>query len=150
MQCFLRNRLANAATALGVLVTAVVLATSATAASPGVNASELTSLGFKPLVATTKVQKDWVRRLPSGKMRAMQRTGKKYFIYPDAANLQVYVGGPAEYEAYRKLHPEQRSAQDVANKESAYRGKQAATMAAATAHDLSDPFLGVTWADLGW
>jgi hypothetical protein len=150
MKYFLETRLANAAAAVGLLAAAAIFAASATAAAPSVNEAELTSLGFKTLVATTKVQKDWVRSLQPGKMRAVQRTGKKFFIYPDATNNQIYVGGPAEYEAYRKLHPEKESAQDVANKENAYRAKQAAAMSAATAHDLSNPFLGASWADLGW
>jgi hypothetical protein len=81
----------------------------------------------------------------------MQRTGKKFFIYPDASRNQIYVGGPAEYDAYRQLRPEgEQSAQDAAATARAYRGKQDAAMRAATARDLSDPFLGVSWADLGW
>ena len=89
--------------------------------------------------------------LPPGQIRAMQRNGKKYFIYPDAARKQIYVGGPAEYEAYLQLHPKSQSdPQDAANKASAYRGKQDDTMRKATARDLSDPFLGASWIDLGW
>jgi hypothetical protein len=149
MKYRLQRRTAGLVEALVVLVAAAIVAAGA-AAAPSVNESELTSLGFKALVATTKVQKDWVRSLQPGKIRAVQRTGKKFFIYPDASRNQIYVGGPAEYEAYRKLHPEQQSAQAVANKENAYRGKQAAAMSAATTHDLSDPFLGASWADLGW
>ena len=38
--------------------------------------------------------------------QAVQRNGKKFFIYPDASRKQIYVGGPGEYEAYRNLHPE--------------------------------------------
>ena len=124
------------------------------AAPPPVDESQLLGLGFKVLVATTKVQQDWVRSLPPGKIRPMQRTGKKFFIYPDASRNQVYVGGPAEYDAYRQLHPEEQrsaqNAQDASAKASAYRGKQNTTMQAATARDLSDPFLGASWADLGW
>ena len=146
--------LAQLRKAVGALVVTVLLAGAATAAPPRPDDSQLLDLGFKVLVATTKVQQDWVRSLPPGKIRSMQRTGKKFFIYPDAARNQIYVGGPAEYDAYRQLHPEeQRSAQnaeDAAAKASAYRGKQAAAMQAATARDLSDPFLGASWADLGW
>jgi hypothetical protein len=81
----------------------------------------------------------------------MQRTGKKYFIYPDAPGKRIYVGGPAEYDAYRERHPETGpDALDAAAKASGYRAKQDAAMRKATARDLSDPFLGVTWADLGW
>ncbi len=82
----------------------------------------------------------------------MQRTGKKYLIYPDAFRNQIYVGGPKEYEAYVRLHPEHRAAgaQQAAKEASAYRSKQDDTMRKATARDLSDPFLGASWADLGW
>jgi hypothetical protein len=33
-----------------------------------------------------------VRSLAPGKIRAMQRTGKKFFIYPGASRNQIYVG----------------------------------------------------------
>ena len=62
----------------------------------------------------------------------MQRTGKKFFIYPDASRNQIYVGGQAEYKAYQQLHPEeQQSAQGAEGcccQESAYRGNQTAAM----------------------
>ena len=127
-------------------------AVAATAAKTPIDKSALSDAGFKVLTATTKVQEDWVRGLPAGKIRAMQRTGKKYFIYPDASRNQIYVGGPKEYEAYAQLHPEHRVAdlQRAAKEQSAYRGKQADAMEKASARDLSNPFLGVTWADLGW
>lgn len=127
------------------------IAVNAAAATPGVDADQMLKLGFKVLVATTKVQQNWVKGLPPGQIKAMQRTGKKFFIYPDAARSQIYVGGPAEYAAYQKLHPNvQQAAKDAADKTSAYRSKRDAEMRLATAQGLSDPFLGVSWADLGW
>jgi len=88
--------------------------------------------------------------LPPGAIRPMQRTGKKFFVYPDASRNQVFVGGPKEYEAYVQLHPENRvaDAQKQARDASAYRAKQSEAMQKSTARDLSDPWLGVTWADL--
>jgi hypothetical protein len=126
----------------------VVGGASAAPAAP--NESELLGLGFKVLVAQNEVQRDWVKNLASGRMNPMQRTGKKYFIYPDASRNLIYVGGPQEYEAYLRLHPinEQPGTQEAANR--AYRAKQDDAMRKATARDLSDPFLGASWADLGW
>ena len=137
---------------LGALTAAAVVAGAAAAAAPPVDEGQLVERGFKVLVASTKVQQDWVRGLPPGKIRAMQRTGKKFFIYPDASKNQIYVGGPNEYAAYVQLHPEHRvpDAQQAAKEASAYRGKQADVMREATNRDMSDPFLGATWADLGW
>lgn len=124
-------------------------------ASPSLDENDLLAAGFKVLVATTTVQQDWVKSLPPGKIRPMQRTGKKYFIYPDASKNQIYVGGPQEYDAYAQLHPEirkqeaARAAQIAADKASYL--KQNKNMETANTRDLSNPFLGVSWNDLlGW
>ena len=108
--------------------------------------SDLLPSGFKVLVATTQVQEDWVRNLTPGRINPMQRTGKKYFIYPDAAKKQIYVGGPEQYEAYLQLHPEY----EPMTPGSGMAGyvKQSDAMRKANARDLSDPWLGVGWADL--
>ena len=129
----------------------VFVASGAAAATPRIDESQLLELGFKVLAATTKAQQDWVRSLPPGQIRPMQRTGKKFYIYPDAPRNQIYVGGPKEYDAYVKLHPEDRTTtQEAARKADEYRAKQGDVMRNATEHDLSNPFLGATWADLGW
>jgi len=133
-------------------VITLVAGGAAAAATAPIDEKQLLDAGFKVLVATTKVQEEWVRKLPPGKIRPMQRTGKKYFIYPDPSRNQVYVGGPKEYETFVQLHPENRvaDAREAEIAASAYRSKQADAMQKATARDLSDPFLGVSWADLGW
>ena len=138
---------------LGIFVVSVVVAGGALAAgaAPQLDTNELQTLGFKVLVAKTPAQEDWVMRMAPGQIRAMQRTGKKYYIYPDAANKQIYVGGPKEYQAYRDLHPDTKLAgQGSAEAASAYRQKQDAAMKKASARDMSDPFYGVDWVDLGW
>ena len=152
MQCFWNAHRANLVITLSALALAAVFAAAASAAAPRPDEKELLAAGFKVLVATTSVQKDWVRGLPPGQIRPMQRNGKKYFIYPDASNSQIYVGGTQEYDAYRERHPQDpKDAPEAASAASrAYRAKQDSVMLAATARDLSDPFLGVTWADLGW
>jgi hypothetical protein len=151
MTRWLRSLRANLPALLLALTVAVSAAGGAAAAPSRVDESQLLSLGFKVLVATTTVQQEWIKTLAPGQIRPMQRNGRKFFIYPDAPRNQVYVGGPDEYAAYRKLHPESgESAQDAAAKASAYRLKQDDAMRKATARDLSDPFLGASWADLGW
>jgi hypothetical protein len=151
MKRFSISRRASLLRLLTAVAVSVFIAGTAMAAAPRVDESQLLALGFKVLVASTPVQEQWVQSLPPGQIRAMQRSGKKYFIYPDAARKQIYVGGPAEYEAYQQLYPNSQSdQQEAANKASAYRGKQDDTMRKATARDLSDPFLGASWVDLGW
>jgi hypothetical protein len=131
------------------------LAAGGTRIAPRLDEKDLLAAGFKVLVATTPVQQDWVKSLPPGEIRPMQRTGKKYFVYPDESKNQVYVGGPQEYEAYQRLHPETRDAQAaeaarVAADKASYL-KQSKNMETATSRDLSNPFLGASWNDLlGW
>jgi hypothetical protein len=155
MKRFWNLRVAYLRVLISACAVSAALTAPAGAAPPpaAVDEAQLLALGFKVLVATTPVQTDWVKSLPPSRMRAMQRTGKHYFIYPDAARNRIFVGGPQEYQAYRKLHPEDDSierqrAQETADR--AYRAKQSDTMEQATARDLSDPFLGLSWADLGW
>src|SRR4051812_30196070 len=149
------SRAGTAFAALAALALVAVLSGAAAAATPvkpPIDKSALSDAGFKVLTATTKLQEDWVRGLPAGRLRPMQRTGKKYFIYPDAPAKQILVGGPKEYDAYVQRHPEHRVADSkkAAKDASAYRAKQTDEMKEASARDLSDPFLGATWADLGW
>jgi hypothetical protein len=136
---------------LWALAVSMLVAGAAVAAAPKIDERDLLAAGFKVLVAATPVQEEWVKSLPPGQIRPMQRNGKKFFIYPDAAKRQVYVGGPQENAAYEELHPNtDLSPQDAAMRASAYRSKRDQTMQNATARDLSDPFLGATWYDLGW
>jgi hypothetical protein len=136
---------------LQVLAASMFAIATATAATPPVDANELLAVGFKVLVATTSVQSDWVKRLPAGQIRPMQRTGKKFFIYPDAPRNQIYVGGPKEYEAYLQLHPDSKlAAREAVKKGNDYRSKQDQVMREANQRDLSDPFMGIGWPDLGW
>lgn len=137
--------------ALATLVISMLMAGGAMAATPRIDDKELTELGFKVLVAKTDVQKNWVKGMVPGKIRAMQRNGKKYFIYPDAAREQIFVGGPREYAAYQERRPPSaKEAQQAAKGTDAYRQKQDQIMKNANARDLSDPFLGASWYDLGW
>jgi len=154
MNQYLNSRRANLLIVLVALVVSVQITGGAAATTPTEVKNELLGLGFKVLVATTTAQQDWVKRMAPGQIRAMQRTGKKYFIYPDAPRNQVYVGGPKEYDAYKQLHPDSKLAgQDGAKQASEYRAKQDTAMQKATARDLSDPYywtFTATWADLGW
>ena len=154
MNQFLKSRRTNLLIVRIVLAVSVLITGGAAAATPPEEENELLGLGFKALVATTKAQQDWIKRMAPGQIRAMQRTGKKYFIYPDAPRNQVYVGGPKEYDAYKQLHPDSKLAgQDGAKQASEYRAKQDTAMQKATARDLSDPYywtFTATWAELGW
>ena len=150
MKLCLSSRKANLLVVLSALTVSMFIAGGAAAAPPKIDESELLSSGFKVLVAKTSVQAEWVKRLPPGEIRPMQRNGKKLFIYPDAAGNQIYIGGPMEYEAYRQLHPDSTlAARDAVNKGTEYRSKSYDVTRKATARDQSDPFLGADWVYFG-
>jgi hypothetical protein len=137
-------------TALAIALLASGLAGAAPRAPKPVDEQELLGLGFKVLTAQTKAQSDWIKTCTPNQIRAMQRTGKKFFIYPDAANNRVFVGGPIQYEAWLKVHPGDKDRmRQAAIDASAYRARQSKSMGEASARDASDPLLGsgLAWSD---
>jgi len=137
------------------LIAAVAfLALAAGCATPGpppVDTSQLLAAGFKVLDAKTPTQVERLQALPSGKLTEWQNTGKQFYVYPDVAKKQLYVGRPAEYQAYLRLVPgaagptlAQQSSADMANY-----AKQDAGMSLLTARDADDPYW---WSldNIGW
>ncbi len=127
------------------IAAAVILALAAACATPGepppVEKSQLLAAGFKVLDVTSERQVERLRALPQGKLTEWQRTGKHFWIYPDPARKQLYVGRAQEYQAYLKLVPgaagpslAQQSAADMASY-----GTQDAGMQMLTTRDTDDP-----------
>lgn len=136
---------------LTALAAAVFFAGCTATAPTRVDEGELLALGFQVLVATTTLQQEWIQTLPPGQIRPMQRNGRKFFVYPDAPRKQIYVGGPKEFAAYQQRHPGSTQGElDPSDRGAAYTNKEYEALRAATARDLSDPFLGASWIDLGW
>ena len=63
----------------------------------------LIAAGFKLIVPHTAAQQQKLQALPADKVTLIQKDGKTYYVFPDAANNQAYVGGPKQYQAYRQL-----------------------------------------------
>jgi hypothetical protein len=63
----------------------------------------LIAAGFKVIVPSTATQQQKLRALPAGKVTFVQKDRKIYYVFPDAANNQAYVGGPQQYQAYKQL-----------------------------------------------
>jgi hypothetical protein len=72
----------------------------------------LIAAGFKVIVPTTAAHKQKLLALPAGKVTLVQRGGKTYYVFPDAANNQAYVGGPKQYQAYKQLRLENKLANE--------------------------------------
>ena len=83
----------------------------ATTASTQNKESMLVTSGFKTITPKTAAQQQKLQNLPPGKMAVVNRNGRTYYVFPDAAHNQAYVGGPKEYQAYQQL----RAANNIAN-----------------------------------
>jgi hypothetical protein len=67
--------------------------------------------GFKIITPKTAQQHTILTQLPPDKVTPVNYKGKTYYVLPDAANNQAYVGGAEQYQAYQQL----RLAQHLSN-----------------------------------
>jgi hypothetical protein len=74
--------------------------------------SMLVASGFKTITPKTAAQQQKLQQLPPGKIAMINKKGKTYYIFPDAAHNQAYVGGPQEYQAYQQLRAANKLAQE--------------------------------------
>jgi hypothetical protein len=63
----------------------------------------LIAAGFKAVVPKTAAQKQKLQALPPDKIAMIQKGGRTYYVFPDAANNRALVGGPKQYQAYQQL-----------------------------------------------
>jgi len=63
----------------------------------------LSASGFKVVTPKTAAQQQKLQKLPPGKVAQINKAGKTYYVFPDAAHNQAYVGGPKQYQAYQQL-----------------------------------------------
>jgi hypothetical protein len=82
---------------------AALLVGCATTASTQNRENMLVASGFKVITPKTAAQKQKLQNLPPGKVTMIQKAGKAYYIFPDPAHNQAYVGGPKQYRHYQEL-----------------------------------------------
>ena len=74
--------------------------------------SMLVASGFKVITPKTTAQQQKLQQLPPGHVAMVNRQGRTYYVFPDAAHNQAYVGGPQEYQAYQQLRAANNIAQE--------------------------------------
>jgi hypothetical protein len=84
-------------------LTLLMLALGCTSTQTQNKENLLIAAGFKVIVPSTASQQQKLRALLPGKVTLVQKNGKIYYVFPDAANNQAYVGGPQQYQAYKQL-----------------------------------------------
>jgi hypothetical protein len=63
----------------------------------------LIAAGFQVIAPKTAAQQQLLNSLPPDKVTPIRHAGKRYYVFPDAAHNQAYVGGPSMYQSYRQL-----------------------------------------------
>jgi hypothetical protein len=63
----------------------------------------LIAAGFKVIVPHTAAQQERLKALPTDRLTVVRKNGKRYYVFPDAANNQAYVGGRTQYLAYTQI-----------------------------------------------
>src|SRR5438477_11082167 len=74
--------------------------------------SMLVASGFKVITPKTAAHQQKLQNLLPGKVTMIQKRGKTYYIFPDPAHNQAYVGGPTEYRAYQALRADNKLAKE--------------------------------------
>ena len=67
--------------------------------------------GFKIISPKNAEQQTILTQLPADKVTPVDYKGHRYYVLPDVANNQAYVGGAEQYQAYQQL----RLAQHLSN-----------------------------------
>lgn len=68
----------------------------------------LVASGFRVITPKTTAQKQKLQNLPTGMVTMIKKGKKKFYVFPDPAHNQAYVGGPKEYQAYQQLRAEKK------------------------------------------
>lgn len=63
----------------------------------------LIAAGFQVIVPKTAAQQQKLQTLPADRVTLVQLRGRTYYVFPDAAHNQAYVGGPTQYQSYLQL-----------------------------------------------
>jgi hypothetical protein len=72
----------------------------------------LSEAGFRTTSVSTPEGQQHLKTLTQGKITSVMRSGKTYYIFPDAAHNRVYVGDQAQYQKYRQLRSQQKLAEE--------------------------------------
>jgi hypothetical protein len=88
---------------LALLGSIVGCASTQTSSNTQSKENMLVASGFKVITPKNATQQQKLQNLPPNKVAMIQKSGKTYYVFPDAAHNQAYVGGPKEYQAYKQL-----------------------------------------------
>ena len=97
---------------ISVIALLALTAGCATTTSTQSTESMLVASGFKVVTPKTPAQQQKLQKLPPGKVARINKAGNTYYVFPDAADNQAYVGGPKQYQEYQQLRAEKKLADE--------------------------------------
>lgn len=97
-------------TVLTSLSVIALLALAMGCASTKSTENTLVAAGFKIITPSTPAQEAKLQTLPAGKVTMVENEGKTYYVFPDKAHNQAYIGGPQQFSAYQSLCAQQKIA----------------------------------------
>ena len=101
-------------TSFKILSAIALLALTVGCANTQSKENALVAAGFHVIVPKTASQQQKLKALPHDKVTMVQKNGKTYYVFPDAAHNQAYVGGPNQFETYRQLRLKQKEKVEAA------------------------------------
>jgi len=63
--------------------------------------------GFKMVTPSTPDQQALLKKLPPGKFTVVNRKGKTWYVFPDLAHNQAYVGTPDQYQSFKQSYSDE-------------------------------------------
>jgi hypothetical protein len=90
----------------------VMLLSCASTQSTQNRESMLVASGFKVITPKTPAQQQKLQNLPPGKVTMIQKSGKTYYVFPDPAHNQAYIGRPKEYQTYLQMRTDKKLARE--------------------------------------
>ena len=92
--------------------TALLMSCASTQTTTQNRESMLVASGFKVITPKTAAQKQKLQNLPAGNVTMIKKGKKTYYVFPDPAHNQAYVGGPKEYRAYQQIRADKKLARE--------------------------------------
>jgi len=87
---------------MGSFALAANLAVSCATKQPTAETQDiLLASGFKVVTPSTPAQQALLNKLPRGRVTVVNRKGKNWYVFPDAAHNQAYVGNSNQYQSFQ-------------------------------------------------
>jgi hypothetical protein len=93
---------------VGCFALLVNLATGCATRQPTAETQDvLLGSGFKVITPKTPDQQALLKKLPRGKFSVVHRNGKTWYVFPDLAHNQAYVGNQDQYESFKQSYSDE-------------------------------------------